>query len=112
MKLYSKEALILGGVYGVLDTPIAYMGFEYITDFLFIAFILFIFMLLFNRVPRFVSCIQSNYPVAAYYSMAVGWVPYIIMVTFLIIILMSLGVEYVDQNIAQIMFSLKGMYIL
>ena len=45
MKLYSQEALILGGIYGVLDTPFAYMKFEYITDFLFIACVVFIFML-------------------------------------------------------------------
>nr|QIM10566.1 hypothetical protein PlAlph_4580 [uncultured Alphaproteobacteria bacterium] len=28
MKLWSKEALVLGGVYGVLETPRSLLGFE------------------------------------------------------------------------------------
>ncbi|MBR4105759.1 MAG: hypothetical protein IKK52_00470 [Alphaproteobacteria bacterium] len=109
MKLYSQEALILGGIYGVLDTPFAYMKFEYITDFLFIAFVVFIFMLLFNRVPKFVSYIQSNYPIASYYLAAIGWVPYFLILIFFIIILMSFVSEYIAENIATIMFSLQGV---
>ena len=39
MKLWSKEALLLGGIYGILETPFTYLNFEFITDTLFIVFV-------------------------------------------------------------------------
>lgn len=38
MKLWSKEALVLGGIYGVLDTPFSLLGFELISGVLFLLF--------------------------------------------------------------------------
>ena len=41
MKICSKEALILGGVYMVLATPFSLLGFSVISDILFIVFVIF-----------------------------------------------------------------------
>ena len=41
MKLWSKEALVLGGMYEVLEYPFTYLGLEHITDILFLVFLLF-----------------------------------------------------------------------
>jgi hypothetical protein len=38
MKLWSKEALVLGCIYGVLDTPFSLLGFELISGVLFLLF--------------------------------------------------------------------------
>ena len=40
MKICSKEALILGGVYMVLATPFSLLGFSVISDILFIVFVI------------------------------------------------------------------------
>ena len=109
MKLYSKEVLILGGIYNVLDTPFAYANIDYITDFLFIAFVLFMFMLLFNRVPKFISYLQNKYPTISYYLAAIGWIPYFLFLTFFMIILISLYQEDLAQNIMQAIFPIKGI---
>lgn len=38
MKLWSKEALVLGCIYDVLDTPFSLLGFELISGVLFLLF--------------------------------------------------------------------------
>ena len=42
MKLWSKEALVLGGIYGVLDTPFSLLGFELISNVVFLLFIIWV----------------------------------------------------------------------
>jgi len=81
MKLWSKEALVLGGLSGVLETPLSLLGFETIADILFILFIGCVFMLCINRTPKFLSALISNYPKTAYYLAAIGWIPYFLLIT-------------------------------
>lgn len=80
MKLWSKEALVLGGIYGVLGTPFSLLGLENITDILFLLFIICMFMLCFNRTPKFLSALISRYPKTAYYLSAIGWIPYFLLI--------------------------------
>lgn len=80
MKLWSKEALVLGGIYGVLGTPFSLLGLEKITDILFLLFIICMFMLCFNRTPKFLSALISRYPKTAYYLSAIGWIPYFLLI--------------------------------
>jgi len=76
MKLLSKEALVLGGVYGVIDAPFTYMQLELVTDVFFIVFIICALMLCFNRTPKFLLYTIQNYPRTCYYLSSVGWIPY------------------------------------
>lgn len=52
MKLWSKEAFVLGGIYGVLSTPCAYLGLENIGIMLFFLFVVGVFLLFFNKMPE------------------------------------------------------------
>ena len=62
MKLWSKEALVLGGMYGVLETPFTYLGFEKIANILFVVFIWCMIKLCFNKTPKFIAKTIENYP--------------------------------------------------
>ena len=53
MKLWSKEALVLGGIYGVLSTPCVYLNLENIGYCLFFVFIC--------NIQKFVLILQQNY---------------------------------------------------
>lgn len=76
MKLWSKEALILGGIYGVLDTPFSLLGLEILSDAVFLLFVVGILLLLFNKTPKLLNSIITKYPKTSYYLTAVGWIPY------------------------------------
>ncbi len=80
MKLWSKEALVLGGVYGVLETPFSLFGFEYISDALFLLFIGCVIMLCFNKTPKFITYVIHNCPKISYYLCSIGWIPYVILI--------------------------------
>ena len=80
MKLWSKEALVLGGIYGVLATPFSLLGFELISDVVFLLFIVYAIMLLFNKTPKFISFVMNKYPKMTYYLAAIGWVPYFMII--------------------------------
>lgn len=82
MKLWSKEALVLGGAYGVLDTPFALLGLEIISDILFGLFIICVIMLCFNKTPKFISFMMNKYPKTSYYLTAIGWIPYFMIISF------------------------------
>ncbi len=97
MKLWSKEALLLGGVYGVLNTPLTYMGFEVVTDILFWGFIICAGMLCFNITPKFVSLLIKNYPQLTYYLQAIGWIPYFMIVGFIAFIFSGFILSYTDS---------------
>ena len=77
MKLLSKEALVLGGVYGVIDAPFSIIGLEFVTDILFIVFIVCAIMLCFNKNPLFLTKIMTDYPKTSYYLSSIGWIPYL-----------------------------------
>ncbi len=85
MKLWSKEALVLGGMYGVLETPFTYLGFETVTDIFFVVFICCMVLLCFNKIPKFISKTIENYPKVSYYLASIGWIPYFVILVTIII---------------------------
>lgn len=110
MKLYSKETLLLGGIYEVLGTPLAYISNE-ITDFisgiLFLGFIICIFYLFFNKIPIFISKIQNNFPKLTYYLNAIGWIPYAFVAIFIILIGSGYIIDYTDETLENIVVILQ-----
>lgn len=102
MKLWSKEALIIGGFYGILETPLSFLGMDNVTDILFLLFIVLIFALCFGKTPKFLSEFIRKYPRISYYLTAIGWVPYFLMVAVAIILGIGflLGYsEYLQENV-------------
>lgn len=106
MKLWSKEALVLGGLSGVLETPLSLLGFETISNILFILFIGCILMLCFNRIPKFLSALISNYPKTAYYLAAIGWIPYFLLITTIVFIGTTYFITYSEKFIVYSLYSL------
>lgn len=99
MKLWSKQALVLGGIYGVLETPFSFLGLENTTDILFVLFILGMFMLCFNKKPKFLSNFISNYPKTSYYLCAIGWIPYFMFIVFVMLIGSGYIIDYSDTTV-------------
>jgi len=95
MKLWSKEALVLGGVFAVLDTPVSLLGFDKVSEILFLVFFGCAVMICFNKTPKFLQQLITGYPVTSYYLAAIGWVPYFMIITSMIIagIFVSVGFE-------------------
>lgn len=106
MKLWSKEALLLGGLSGVLETPLSLLGFESISDILFLLFIICMLMLCFNKTPKFLSDFISNYPKTSYYLCAIGWIPYFMIITTIFFLGSTYFVLYSEEFIVHFLFSL------
>ncbi|MBO5440942.1 MAG: hypothetical protein J6A09_00040 [Alphaproteobacteria bacterium] len=99
MKLWSKEALVLGGIYGVLETPLFFLGFENTSGILFLLFILGMFMLCFNKIPKFLSNFILNYPKTSYYLTAIGWIPYFMFIVFVLLVGSGYIINYSDTTV-------------
>lgn len=97
MKLWSKEALLLGGIYGILETPFTYLEFEFITDTLFIVFVCCAIMLCFNRTPKFISKTIENYTNTSYYLISIGWIPYFVILGTILFILSGFIIDYSES---------------
>jgi len=86
MKLWSKEALLLGGVYAVLAIPFTCIDYIFDSDsdiftlFLFFLFVCCAVRLVLNSKPLFLSRIINDYPKTAYYLSSFGWIPYFIFI--------------------------------
>ena len=106
MKLWSKEALVLGGIYGVLETPFSLLRFELISDVVFLSFIVCAIMLLFNKTPGFISFVMSKYPQTAYYLAAIGWIPYLMIIIGFAIIGCYQIFGYTDVMLEYLLFGL------
>lgn len=106
MKLWSKEALVLGGIYGVLDTPFSLLGFELISEILFGAFVIGALMLLFNKTPKLISFVINQYPQTAYYLAAIGWVPYFMIIIGFAIMGSYQILGYSDAVLGYLLFGL------
>ena len=91
MKLWSKEALLLGGIYGILEAPFTYLKCEFITDILFFVFVCCAIMLCFNRTPKFISKTMENYPNISYYLVSIGWIPYFVILGTILFILSDIS---------------------
>lgn len=99
MKLWSKEALVLGGIYSVLETSFSFLGLEKTTGILFVLFIIGMFMLCFNKIPKFLSNFISNYPKTSYYLCAIGWIPYFMFIVFVMLIGSGYIIDYSDTTV-------------
>lgn len=79
MKLYCKQVLLLGGIYGALSTLLTFIPSEsvnWVSDILFYLFVFFNMMFCFNKPPKFIGLIQEKFPKTSYYLTAIGWVTY------------------------------------
>lgn len=102
MKLWSKEALIIGGFYGILETPLSFLGMDNVTDILFLLFIVLIFALCFGKTPKFLSTFIHKYPRISYYLISIGWIPYFLMVAVAIILgigFLSGSLEHLQEHV-------------
>jgi hypothetical protein len=108
MKLWSKEALVLGGVYSVLSTPFAYSNktvSELISSILIIAFIICAIMLCFNKIPKFITYILNKYHITSYYLAAFGWIPYFTIIAVVGLFISTYFIEY-DENSIERLFKM------
>lgn len=106
MKLWSKEALVIGGIYGVLETPLSLLGFEKVTDVLFGLFIACLLMLFFNKTPKFLMDFISNSPKISYYLCAIGWIPYFMFITTIIFWGTTYYVSFSEEFIVKLFYLL------
>ena len=93
MKLWSKEALVLGGIYSVINTPFVYTYNEtigQIASILFYIFALCALLLCLNKTPKFITHIINTYPKISYYLAAIGWIPYFA----ILFVVCFLGISY------------------
>ena len=103
MKLWSKEALLLGGIYGVLGTPFTYAEndlFEQILIGLFVIFIFSALMLCFDKTPKFITWMLQHYPHLSYYLIAVGWIPYFAIVVPMLFFISGFFINYSDEELS------------
>lgn len=105
MKLWSKEALVLGGIYGVLSAPLTYLDLDNISMIVFAIFILCMLMLCFSKTPKFLDKIIKNHPKIAYYLASIGWVPYFVIIGIVGFIALGCFIEYSD-NVIKILMNL------
>lgn len=103
MKLWSKEALVLGGVYGVLDTPFSLLNLELISEILLVAFLISAILLCFNKTPKFVTYITSQFPQTAYYLSSIGWIIYFAIIGLITIIVIAGIFEWPDNTLKDTM---------
>ncbi len=106
MKLWSKEALVLGGVYGVLDTPFSLSGFEMISNLLFWLFIGSALMLCFNKTPKYLSLFITQYPQTSYYLASFGWVPYVMMLTTIAFLGSTYMITYTENFVVSFLYGI------
>ena len=103
MKLWSEEALVLGGIYGVLSTPCVYLNLENIGYCLFFVFIACMLGICFNKVPKFINELINNYPKTAYYLASIGWIPYFAIISVVGFIGLGYFIEYSDSTVQILM---------
>ena len=84
MKICSNETLLLGGLYCVFEIIFALLGLEVLRDILFLIFLISVIMLCFNKTPKYISYTLNKYPKTSYYLMSFGWIPYFMVICFVL----------------------------
>lgn len=84
MKICSDESLLLGGLYCVFEIIFALLGLEVLRDILFLVFLISVIMLCFNKTPKYISYTLNKYPKTSYYLMSFGWIPYFMVICFVL----------------------------
>ena len=83
MKLWSREVLMVGGIYSVLSTPFLILKTpmtEQINLFLFFMFIVCMFLLYWSKFSSLISKQTDNFPKLSYYLISIGWLPYFLII--------------------------------
>lgn len=101
MKLYSKEAMLLGGLYTVLAIPFTYLN-ESISGILLLLFIGLAITLCFNKKLRFLERMISGYPKISNYLSSIGWYPYIFIIFTVSFIASGYFFDYQDDSIEKV----------
>ena len=98
MKLYSKEAMLLGGLYTVLAIPFAYAN-EVISGILLLLFIGLAIILFFKKKLRFLERMISGYTKISSCLSSIGWYPYVFIIFTVGFIASSYFIDYQDNPI-------------
>lgn len=102
MKLWSKEALAIGGIYSVLSTPFLIWQTpvtEQINMFLFSIFIISMFMLYWPKFSLVVSNQTKKFPRILYYLMSIGWIPYFVIIGMVVLFIFIVVFSWQDNTI-------------
>lgn len=105
MKLWSKEALILGGVYGVLSTPFTYFHNYFSEQIYFVLlgiFVVFMVLNFFNKTPSFIYTFIQQHPILSYYLISIGWIAYFLILGIIFIPLLASVLEWNDAIIKEV----------
>ena len=100
MKLWSREALTLGGIYSVLSTPFLMLKtpmVEQIALSLFAMFIICMFLLYSPKFSLWIGKQTDNFPKLSYYLMSVGWLPYFLIIGPLAIFICAVVFSWNDN---------------
>lgn len=93
MKIIFKEALTVGGLYGVTSLSLG-LFIEFLSSLSFYLFFLALIMLCFNRIPKFIEAIQNNYPKITIYLQYFGIPTYLVIFLTLGLLLFVLLFPY------------------
>lgn len=104
MKVWSKEALVLGGIYSVLNAPLSLLRFEIISTGLFWFFLGSALMLCFNKTPKYLSLLVNNYPKTSYYLASFGWIPYAVLIITTVVFGGVFFVKYTEDFIVSFLY--------
>lgn len=110
MKLWSKEALLLGGLYSVLDVLSSLLPLDFIPDILFVLFIVFALMLCFNKIPKFIPYISNKYPKFSFYMCSIGWIPYAVIILFVFISATFVAFRFDESLFLNIILNLADLW--
>ena len=104
MKVWSKEAFLLGGIciYGVLSTPFTYFHnniSEQIFSLILALFIILMLFLCLNKVPSFITYILKQHPDLSYYLISIGWVAYFLIIGIVVLPVLAGIFEWQDTTI-------------
>lgn len=102
MKLYSKEALLLGGLYTVLAIPFTYLN-ESISGILLLLFIGLAITLCFKKKLRFLERMISGYPKISNCLSSIGWYPYIFIIFTVSFTASGYFFDYQDDSIEKVL---------
>ncbi len=104
MKLCSKEALLWGGIYCVLATPLSYLDPEgTVSAVLFLGFVVGMVLLCFNKVPKFIYYVINHYPRTSYYLMSISWLSYFVFIGLMGIIATASFFEWGEETLNIVM---------
>ena len=101
MKLYSKEAMLLGGLYTVLAIPFTYLN-ESISGILLLLFIGLAIMLYFKKKLMFLERMISSYPKISSCLSSMGWYPYIFIIFTVSFTASGYFFDYQDDSIEKV----------